>query len=90
MNKGIYKLGLYMHYEGRVVWVYDIVDGVARAHKLIHFYYGTHSFSDEHIDGFISFPAEELNEIITHKNRLTEVWTFLGRIVPQGMFFQVV
>lgn len=89
-------LGVYVHKSGKVAWLYDVTktdenENLLHFQVIDYFLYGLHSFHKDRLTNEIfSMSDADLYEIVEHKNRYEEVWQFIGRVVPQGDYYQVI
>lgn len=96
MDKYDVTLGVYLHYKDKkIVWLRDVdlVDSqrVLQLSLIEHFLPGFHSFKAENIsDEPFHESFESFFSFVHHKNKEVEKWTFMGRVVPQGMFYQII
>lgn len=88
-------LGIYLNKDGRAAWLYDVTTNKDK--KIMHFClidyfaYGHHSFHKDRLtQEKFTVSEEELYELVEHKKRYEEKWQFIGRVVKQGEYYQVV
>jgi len=95
MDKHGFTLGIYLHHTGAGAWLYDVTEKdnayLLHFHPIENFYNGFHSFTADRVsDETFTLPDEDLYNTVRHKNRDREEWLFLGRLVRQGEFYQIV